>query len=69
MTADQKIQDNLDRNDIKDMLSIVNYARDSGLGEDLREDYHPDVTLTTSWFNGTRDEFINGSKKNENSSP
>lgn len=63
MVDDRKLQENLDRNDIKDVLSIVSYARDSGLWEDLRECYHPDATLTTSWFSGTRDEFIEGAKK------
>ena len=45
------------------MLSIVNYARDAGLWEEWRDCYHPDATLTTSWFSGTRDEFVDAAKK------
>lgn len=62
MVDEQRLQEQLDRNEIKDVVSVVNYARDSGLWEELREYYHPDATLTTSWFTGTRDEFIEGSK-------
>jgi len=63
MEAERRIQENLDRSEIKDVVSIVNYARDSGLWEELRTCYHPDATLTTSWFTGTRDEFIDAARK------
>lgn len=63
MEADRKIQETLDRSEIKDVVSTVNYARDSGLWEELRARYHPDATLATSWFTGTRDEFIEAARR------
>ena len=63
MEADRRIRENADKSEIKDILSIVNYARDAGLWEEWRACYHPDATLTTSWFSGTRDEFVEAAKK------
>ena len=63
MEESGRIQENADKSEIKDVLSIVNYARDAGLWEDWRACYHPDATLTTSWFSGTRDEFVEAAKK------
>ncbi len=63
MEADKRIQESVDKNEIKDVLSVVNYARDAGLWEAWRDCYHEDATLTTSWFSGTRDEFVEAAKK------
>ena len=63
MEADRRIQENVDKGEIKDVLSVVNYARDAGLWEEWSACYHPDATLTTSWFSGTRDEFVDAAKK------
>ena len=63
MEEASRIQENADKSEIKDVLSIVNYARDAGLWEEWRDYYHPDATLTTSWFSGTRDEFVDAAKK------
>ncbi len=63
MEAEGRIQENADRSEIKDVLSVVNYARDAGLWEEWRQCYHPDASLTTSWFSGSRDEFVEAAKK------
>ena len=63
MGAEGRIQESVDKNEIKDVLSVVNYARDAGLWEAWRACYHADATLTTSWFSGTRDEFVEAAKK------
>ena len=63
MEADKRIQESVDKSEIKDVLSVVNYARDAGLWEAWRDCYHEDATLTTSWFSGTRDEFVEAAKK------
>ena len=63
MEADARIQENADKSEIKDVLSVVNYARDAGLWEEWRDCYHADATLTTSWFSGARDEFVDAAKK------
>ena len=63
MEAEGRIQESVDRNEIKDVLSVVNYARDAGLWEAWRDCYHADATLTTSWFSGSRDEFVEAAKK------
>ena len=63
MDAERRIQENADRSEIKDVLSVVNYARDAGLWEEWRQCYHPDASLTTSWFSGSRDEFVDAAKK------
>ena len=63
MDADTRAQESVDRSEIKDVLSVVNYARDAGLWEEWSACYHPDATLTTSWFSGTRDEFVDAAKK------
>ena len=63
MGTEGRIQESVDRNEIKDVLSVVNYARDAGLWEAWRDCYHADATLTTSWFSGSRDEFVEAAKK------
>lgn len=63
MEADKRIQESVDKSEIKDVLSVVNYARDAGLWEAWRDCYHEDATLTTSWFSGARDEFVEAAKK------
>ena len=63
MEADTRAQESVDKSEIKDVLSVVNYARDAGLWEEWSACYHPDATLTTSWFSGTRDEFVDAAKK------
>ena len=63
MEAEGRFRESVDRNEIKDVLSIVNYARDAGLWEAWRDCYHADATLTTSWFSGTRDEFVEAAKQ------
>lgn len=54
MEAEGRVQESAEKSEIKDVLSIVNYARDAGLWEEWRDCYHPDATLTTSWFSGAR---------------
>ena len=63
MSDDKRMQENLDKNEIKDVISISFYCRDSGLWDTLRECFHLDATLTTSWFTGTADEFVEDSSK------
>ena len=63
MSLDHRVLENLYKSEIKDVLSIAIYARDTGDWDAIRDCFHSDAKLTTSWFTGTVEEFIAGSKK------
>lgn len=46
---------------IQNVIAKGLQARDSARWQELGACYHPDATLTTSWFNGTAGDFVKGS--------
>ena len=55
------VQETLEKVRIKDVIAKGIIARDSGLWTQLADCYHPDATLTTSWFTGSPADFVKGS--------
>jgi len=53
----------VDKVEIENVLSRAIVARDSGLWAELADCYHPDATLTTSWFAGSPQEFVTKSQE------
>ena len=47
---------------VQSLVSKSIIARDSGHWVRVAECYHPQATLTTSWFTGTPAEFVDGSQ-------
>ncbi len=57
MLNEKKLQEAIDRNEIKNVIAKSIISRDSGLWEELVECYHPDGGLTSSWFSGSPADF------------
>jgi hypothetical protein len=62
MPNDESSGDIIDKVRIQSLVSKSIIARDSGHWERVAECYHPDATLTTSWFTGTPAQFVEGSQ-------
>ena len=60
---DDALRETTDRLQIQYVLSKGVMARDSGLWRELAECYHPDATVTTSWFSGSPAEFVKASQE------
>jgi len=58
MTHEDKMRAAIDRQEIKTLIARSIIARDSALWDDLADCYHPDATLTSSWFTGSPAEFV-----------
>jgi hypothetical protein len=57
MVDDKKLQQAVDRNEIENLIAISIIARDSGFWADLVDCYHPDASLSSSWFSGKPEDF------------
>jgi SnoaL-like domain len=53
----------IDTLEIQSVVSKAVVARDSGLWKELAQCYHPDATLTTSWFTGSPADFVTRSQE------
>ena len=62
MSTDANTVDELDYVRIQNVITRGLVARDAGDWVELADCYHPDATLTTSWFNGSPAEFVQGSQ-------
>lgn len=61
MHDDKSVSGAIDRVLIEAVIATGLQARDSARWQELGACYHPDATLTTSWFNGTAEDFVKGS--------
>jgi hypothetical protein len=62
MLSDDIARDVIEKLRVQSLVAKSIIARDSGQWERVAACYHPDATLTTSWFTGTPAEFVAGSK-------
>ena len=51
----------MDHIEVANVLLTERWARDMAQWDEMRAMYHPDATVSISWFKGTGEEFINGS--------
>jgi len=58
MVDETRLEQAIDRSEIRDVIAKSIIARDSGLWKELVECYHPDATLTSSWFSGGPAQFL-----------
>jgi hypothetical protein len=54
--------DLLDRLTIRELIETWALSRDAGLWDNLRAVFHDDGRMNATWFQGTADEFVEGSK-------
>jgi hypothetical protein len=62
MPDDADFRETIEKVRIQNVIVATVVARDSGLWEELADCYHPDATITTSWFSGSPAEFVRGSQ-------
>ena len=58
MISEKKLQENIDRSEIVNVVSKSIIARDSGLWDKLAECYHSQAEFTSSWWKGKPTDFI-----------
>jgi len=63
LVGQQDLQEVIDNTSILKLIAKSIVARDSGMWEALAECYHPDATLTSSWFTGHPADFVARSKE------
>ena len=63
MSNDEISRDVIAKTRVQMVVAKSIIARDSGDWVGVAECFHPDATLTTSWFTGTPAEFVEGSKR------
>ena len=66
MNQEQRIKACLDKSEIKDVVTASFFCRDSGPWDVLRDCFHPDAVVSTSWFTGSPAEFVKQSEKKLN---
>lgn len=54
---------------IADLIQMERLYRDQQQWENLREMYHPDAQICIGWFRGSRDEYVESSRKLESRKP
>jgi hypothetical protein len=62
MTEDARLQAVMDKFEIIETSTISLCCRDSADWSRLAQCFHPEAKLTTSWFNGTAQEFVEQSR-------
>lgn len=63
MSDDARVQAMLDEHEIRKVRQTWAYARDLGEWDNLRSCFHPDATVTISWYSGSAAGFVENSIK------
>jgi hypothetical protein len=63
MLDDEALRESIAWVQIQSVVSKAIVARDSGFWKELAHCYHPDATLTTSWFSGSPADFVKASQE------
>lgn len=63
MSKDEVSRDVIEKTRVQMVVSKSIITRDSGDWVGVAACFHPDATLTTSWFTGTPAEFVEGSQR------
>ena len=58
---EKKMQELLDKEEIRELLQNWGFWRDQGNWEKLKTTFHPEGTMSVTWFSGRFDTFIRGS--------
>ena len=63
MSEDKRSQEVIDKNEIMEIATISRWCRDSGDSTGMLECFHSDAQVETSWFSGSREEWVRESGK------
>ena len=63
MVDSKRLQEAVDRSEIRDVISKSILARDSGMWDRLSECYHSQAEFTSSWFKGKPSDFFKAARE------